>query len=257
MGCEASCTVGEYRHGVRPLYASAGVSEGDSHLTNSHERRSPSLELRRPGSRNIGVLISGRGTNLQALIDAIAERRLDARIAAVISNRDGVPGLECAATACIETLVIDHRGFASRDDFDAALAQELRQRNVVLVCLAGFMRLVGPRLLEAFPQAILNIHPSLLPAFPGVDAQRQALEHGVKITGASVHLVTGELDGGPIVVQAAVPVRDDDTVETLSARILVEEHRIYPEAVRTILDGSWRLEGRRIVSRNPSTPRTQ
>lgn len=195
----------------------------------------------------IGVLISGRGSNLQALIDAIAERRLSAEIAVVISNRPDAGGLARAQAAGIETLVIEHRGFPTRDDFDGALAQELHTRGVSLVCLAGFMRLIGPRLLEAYPQAILNIHPSLLPAFPGTDAQRQALEHGVKVTGATVHLVTPELDGGPIVVQASVPVRDDDTVETLSARILIEEHRIYPEAVRAILDGGWSVEGRRFT----------
>jgi phosphoribosylglycinamide formyltransferase-1 len=128
------------------------------------------------------------------------------------------------------------------------VAAELRARGVSLVCLAGFMRLVGSPLLEAFPDAILNVHPSLLPSFPGVEAQRQALEHGVKIAGATVHLVTRDLDAGPIVVQAAVPVRDDDTPETLSARILIEEHRIYPDAVRTILNGGWRLDGRRFVS---------
>jgi phosphoribosylglycinamide formyltransferase 1 len=210
-----------------------------------------------PKSRNIGVLISGRGSNLQALMDAIAERRLDARIALVISNREDAAGLARAAAAGIETLVIDHRAFGSRDQFDAEVANALRQRDVVLVCLAGFMRLVGAPLLEGFPQAVLNIHPSLLPAFPGVNAQRQALEHGVKITGATVHLVSHELDGGPIVLQAAVPVRDDDTVETLSARILVEEHRIYPEAVRIILDGSWQIDGRRVIRstahHNPGT----
>ena len=195
----------------------------------------------------LGVLISGRGSNLQALIDAIADRRLDARIAVVISNRPGAAGLERAAAAGIDTLVIDHKRFAGRDEFDAAVAGALEQRGVTLVCLAGFMRLVGPRLLDAFPNAIVNIHPSLLPAFPGVDAQRQALEHGVKVSGATVHLVTGELDGGPIVLQASVPVRDDDTVETLSARILIEEHRIYPEAVRLVIERSWRLEGRRFV----------
>jgi phosphoribosylglycinamide formyltransferase-1 len=195
----------------------------------------------------IGVLISGRGSNLQALIDAIAEGRLDARIAIVISNRPDAGGLERAASAGIETLVIDHKPFTRRDDFDAAVAAALKERGVTLVCLAGFMRLVGARLLDAFPNAILNIHPSLLPAFPGVDAQRQALEHGVKVSGATVHLVTGELDGGPIVLQAPVPVRDDDSVETLSARILIEEHRIYPEAVRLILERGWRLDGRRFV----------
>jgi phosphoribosylglycinamide formyltransferase-1 len=198
----------------------------------------------RPG---IGVLISGRGSNLQALIDAIAEGRLTATIAVVISNRAEAGGLERARAAGIETRVVDHRAFASRDAFDRALASELVSRGVSLVCLAGFMRLVGAPLLEAFPDRILNVHPSLLPAVPGLDAQRQALEHGVKVAGASVHLVTAELDGGPIVLQAAVPVRDDDTPETLAARILIEEHRIYPEAVRVMLDGGWSVEGRRFL----------
>ena len=197
------------------------------------------------GQRVIGVLISGRGSNLQALIDAIAEGRLTARIGVVISNRADAGGLDRARAAGIESLVIDHRGFASRDDFDRALVRELQGCGVSLVCLAGFMRLVGAPLLDAFPDRILNVHPSLLPAFPGVDAQRQALDHGVRIAGATVHLVTRELDAGPIVLQAAVPVRDTDTVETLSARILIEEHRIYPEAVQIILDGGWTLQGRR------------
>ncbi len=198
-------------------------------------------------SRRLGVLISGRGSNLQALIDAIGEGLLRAQIAVVISNKANAGGLDRARTAGIETLILDHRTFSSRDDYDAALAGELRSRNVSVVCLAGFMRLLGPRLLDEFPNAILNIHPSLLPAFPGVDAQRQALEHGVKVTGATVHLVTKELDGGPIVVQAPVPVRDDDTVDLLSARILIEEHRIYPEAVRIVLEGGWRIDGRRFL----------
>jgi phosphoribosylglycinamide formyltransferase-1 len=196
-------------------------------------------------SRRLGVLISGRGSNLQALIDAVGEGTLAARIAVVISNKKDAAGLDRARAAGIETLCLDHRSFGSRDDYDIRVAHELRARGVALVCLAGFMRLVGPRLLEAFPNAILNVHPSLLPAFPGVEAQRQALEHGVKVSGATVHLVTGELDGGPIVLQAAVPVRDDDSVDRLSARILIEEHRIYPEAVRIILDGGWCVEGRR------------
>jgi phosphoribosylglycinamide formyltransferase-1 len=197
--------------------------------------------------RTIGVLISGRGSNLQALIDAVADGQLDARIAIVISNRASAAGLGRASAAGIETLIIDHRGFASRDDFDRAVASELVRRGVRLVCLAGFMRLVGAPLLEAFPNAVLNIHPSLLPAFPGVEAQRQALDHGVKVTGATVHLVTGELDAGPIVLQASVPVRDDDSIETLSARILVEEHRLYPAAVQLTLDGNWSLTGRRLT----------
>jgi phosphoribosylglycinamide formyltransferase-1 len=207
---------------------------------------SPEPHAPSPGSRRIGVLISGRGSNLQALVEAIAEGRLDAEIAIVISNRPDAGGLARARAAGLETLVLEHRGFASRDEFDQALARELQARGVSLVCLAGFMRLIGPRLLEAFPNAILNIHPSLLPAFPGVDAQRQALEHGVKVAGATVHLVTADLDAGPIVLQASVPVRDDDSVETLSARILIEEHRIYPEAVRLVLNGGWTIDGRRI-----------
>jgi phosphoribosylglycinamide formyltransferase-1 len=198
-------------------------------------------------SRRIGVLISGRGSNLQALIDAIAEGRLDAEIALVISNRADAPGLERAQQAAIPTRVMDHRASSSRDEYDAALARELRRQDVAVICLAGFMRLVGTPLLDAFPNAILNIHPSLLPAFPGMHAQRQALAYGTKLSGATVHLVTPELDGGPIVVQAAVPVKDDDTEDTLAARILIEEHRIYPEAVKILLDGGWRVEGRRFL----------
>jgi phosphoribosylglycinamide formyltransferase-1 len=197
-----------------------------------------------PG-RRIGVLISGRGSNLQALIDAIAGGPLEAEIAVVISNKADAAGLVRASEAGIETLVLDHRAHATRDDYDRAVARELRGRRVSLVCLAGFMRLVGPSLLGEYPNAMLNVHPSLLPAFPGVDAQRQALEHGVKITGATVHLVTDQLDGGPIVLQSPVPVLEHDTIDSLSARILIEEHRIYPEAVQLILDGRWRVEGRR------------
>jgi len=200
-----------------------------------------------PVSRLIGVLISGRGSNLQALIDAISDGSLNAQIAIVISNKADAPGLERARAAGLETLVLDHRGYASRDEYDAAIAQELRSRRVCLVCLAGFMRLIGQRLLDEYSHTILNIHPSLLPAFPGVDAQRQALDHGVKITGATVHIVTGELDGGPIVLQAAVPVREDDTVDLLSARILIEEHRLYPDAVRIMLNGGFRVDGRRFI----------
>jgi phosphoribosylglycinamide formyltransferase 1 len=195
----------------------------------------------------LGVLISGRGSNLSALIEAIAGGGLAARIAVVISNRPEAAGLDRARAAGIETLVLEHRGFPTRDAFDRAVAAELTGRDVRFVCLAGFMRLIGPPLLGAFPNAILNIHPSLLPAFPGVEAQRQAIEHGVRISGATVHLVTGELDGGPIVLQAAVPVLPDDTPETLAARILVEEHRLYPAAVALLLRGGWRVEGRRFI----------
>ena len=196
----------------------------------------------------LGVLISGRGSNLQAIIDAIAAGRLAARIAVVISNKPGAFGLERAARAGIETLVMPHKGYADRVDYDRALAEALKARGVELVCLAGFMRLLGPAFLDQFPNAVLNIHPSLLPAFPGVDAQRQAFEHGVKVAGATVHLVTPELDAGPIVAQEAVPVLDDDTAETLAARILEVEHRLYPAAIATLAGGSWRVEGRRVVA---------
>jgi phosphoribosylglycinamide formyltransferase-1 len=196
-------------------------------------------------NRRIAVLISGRGSNLQALIDAVAAGRLDATIAVVISNRADAAGLERAREAGIATVTLPHRDYPSREAFEAALVAELRARDVALVCLAGFMRLLGQTYLGAFADRTLNVHPSLLPAFPGVDAQRQALEHGVKIAGATVHLVTGELDDGPIVMQGSVPVRDDDTAETLAARILEVEHRIYPEAVASVLDGGWTIQGRR------------
>ena len=200
-----------------------------------------------PINRRLGVLISGRGSNLQALIDAIGDGRLDASVAVVISNREGAGGLEKARRAGVEAVVLGHRGWPSRDDYDRALVRELKARDVGLVCLAGFMRLLGAPLLEAFPNAVVNIHPSLLPAFPGVDAQRQALDYGVRVSGVTVHLVTPELDGGPIVLQRTVPVRPDDTVESLAARILVEEHKAYPEAVALLLEGGWRVEGRRFV----------
>jgi len=193
------------------------------------------------------VLISGRGSNLQALMDAAAGGHLGAEIRVVISNRGGAAGLARAREAGIETLVMPHRDAPSREAYDRALVEALAARGVTLVCLAGFMRLLGPAFCAAFPDAVLNIHPSLLPSFPGLDAQRQALEHGVRVSGATVHLVTPELDAGPILMQEAVPVLDDDTVESLSSRILAVEHRIYPEAVRRVLAGRWRIEGRRVV----------
>jgi phosphoribosylglycinamide formyltransferase-1 len=206
--------------------------------------------------RRIAVLISGRGSNLQALIDAVADRRLHATIAVVISNVEGAAGLERARRAGIETLVLSHRGWPSRDDYDRALVRELRARDVELVCLAGFMRVLGTPMLDAFPLRILNIHPSLLPAFPGLEPQRQAIDHGVKISGVTVHIVDSELDEGPIVLQRTVPVLDTDTPETLAARILVEEHRAYPEAVEAMLDGGWKVAGRRVVSAAPhGTPK--
>jgi phosphoribosylglycinamide formyltransferase-1 len=196
-------------------------------------------------NRRIAVLISGRGSNLQALIDAVAAKRLDAAIAVVISNRADAQGLDRARKAGIDAVAMPHRDYPSREAFETALVTELRARDVALVCLAGFMRLLGPAYLAAFGDRTLNVHPSLLPAFPGVDAQRQALEHGVKVAGATVHFVTGELDGGPIVAQGAVAVLEGDTADTLAARILEVEHRIYPEAVASILDGGWTIQGRR------------
>ena len=193
----------------------------------------------------LGVLVSGRGSNLQALIDASQDGTLGASIAVVISNVPDAFALERARLAGIATSVIDHRGYTARDDFDRAIVEELRRCGVGLVCLAGFMRRLWRPLLDAFPDAVLNIHPSLLPSFPGLHPQRQAIAHGVKVSGATVHLVTAELDAGPIVVQRSVPVHDDDTEASLGARILTEEHRAYPEAVRLVVSGRWRLDGRR------------
>ncbi len=194
----------------------------------------------------LGVLISGRGSNLQAIIDAIAAGDLAASIAVVISNRADAAGLARAEAAGIPTLVMPHKGYEDRAAYDRALAAELKSRGVGLVCLAGFMRLLGPAFIDQFPNAVLNIHPSLLPAFPGLDAQHQAFEYGVKVAGATVHIVTPELDAGPIVCQATVPVRDDDTAESLAARILEAEHRLYPEGIRRIAQGGWRIVGRRL-----------
>jgi phosphoribosylglycinamide formyltransferase-1 len=213
--------------------------------------RMPTDEARKKGSDPLlGVLISGRGSNLQAIIDAIAAKQLDAELAVVISNRSDAAGLERAAKAGIETVVLDHRDqtkFPTREDYDRELVKQLKARSVGLVCLAGFMRLLGPVFIDAFPNAILNIHPSLLPAFPGMNAQYQAWEHGVKHTGVTVHLVTAELDGGPIVLQETVPVRDEDDPDHLAARILEQEHRLYPRAIQIMLEGGWRVEGRRFV----------
>ena len=209
-------------------------------------------ELKTPnrGSRRIGVLISGRGSNLQAIIDAIGSKRLNAELAVVISNRPDAPGLKRAEQARVETVVLDHTDkakFATREDYDRELVRILKDRGVTLVCLAGFMRLLTKVFLDAFPNAIVNIHPSLLPAFPGTNAQYQAWEHGAKWTGATVHLVTAELDGGPIVLQEPVPVKDGDDLDTLAARILEREHHLYPLAIQLLLNGNWRVEGRRLI----------
>lgn len=199
--------------------------------------------------RRLGVLISGRGSNLQAIIDAVADKRLDATIAVVIANKAGARGLDRARAAGIETVVLEHASYASREAYDAALVAELRRRAVLLVCLAGFMRLLSETFVRAFPNRILNVHPSLLPAFPGLDGQGQAWRHGAKVAGATVHIVTPELDAGPIIVQAVVAVEEGDTEESLAAKILVQEHRIYPEAIGMVLNGGWRIDGRRFLRR--------
>ncbi len=197
--------------------------------------------------KRIGVLLSGRGSNFEALADSVAAQRIpNAEIAIVISNREAAPGIERARQRGIPTCVIPSKGL-EREVYDKAVVAALQERRVDVVCLAGFMRLLSPYFVASFPNRILNIHPSLLPAFPGLEAQRQALEYGVKWSGCTVHLVDENLDAGPIILQAPVPVRDDDTVESLSARILKEEHRIYSEAVRIVLAGHFCIEGRRVI----------
>ena len=202
----------------------------------------------------LAVLISGRGTNLQALIRATEEGRLQAKIDVVVSNRQDAAGLARAQAAGIASLVLSHRDFPTRAAFDHALADTLVERRIDLVCLAGFMRLLGPTFLDKFPNAVVNIHPSLLPAFPGVEAQRQAFDHGVKVSGVTVHFVTPVLDAGPIILQRAVSVSDGDTGETLAARLLQVEHEVYPEAVQRVLSGRWRLSGRRVVFETAAPP---
>ena len=196
----------------------------------------------------LGVLISGRGSNLQALLDAGERGLFPGRVVVVISNVADAGGLERARRAGVPALVQDHRG-RSREEHDMSMVEHLRAHDVDLVCLAGYMRLLSPVVLRAYPGRVLNIHPSLLPSFPGLDAQRQAWEHGVKISGATVHLVDEGLDTGPIVAQEAVPVMDGDTPQTLAARILEAEHRLYPEAVRLVLSGRLERAGRRLFGK--------
>ena len=199
-------------------------------------------------SHRIGVLLSGRGSNFEALADSIGAGRIPgAEIVLVVSNREDAPGLARAAARGIPARAIPSKGLP-REAYDTLVVAELQRAGVELVCLAGFMRLLSPKFIAAFPQRILNIHPSLLPSFPGLEAQRQALEYGVKFSGCTVHLVDENLDAGPILAQAVVPVHDGDTDETLSARILAEEHRIYTEGVRLILSGKYRIEGRRVIA---------
>ncbi len=204
-------------------------------------------------NRQLGVLISGRGSNLQAILRSIDRGALHASVAVVVSNRADAAGLATARAAGLEAVFLNPATCSSRDVYDAAIADVLRAHRVDLVCLAGFMRLVGANLIDAFPDRIVNIHPSLLPAFPGLRAQRQALEHGVRVTGATVHFVTLALDSGPIILQRTVPVLPDDTEESLSARVLAVEHQIYPEAIQLVLDGAWRLDGRRFITTRTAT----
>ena len=197
--------------------------------------------------RRLGILLSGRGSNFRAIADAIAEGRLDAEIAVVISNRADAPGIALAREGGLNAQVMESKNL-DREVFDRALVAELRRQRVDLVCLAGYMRILSGYFLREFPMRILNIHPSLLPAFPGLDAQHQAIVHGVKFSGCTAHFVDEGLDSGPIIRQGVVPVLDDDTAESLAARILVEEHRIYPEAIALVLSGSYRVEGRRVIA---------
>ena len=199
--------------------------------------------------KQIGVLLSGRGSNFEALADSVAVGRIPgAKIAVVVSNREGAPGITKAKERGIAVQVIPSKGL-EREVYDRQVVAVLHEHKVDLVCLAGYMRLLSPFFVASFPNRILNIHPSLLPSFPGLESQRQALEYGVKFAGCTVHFVDENLDAGPIVLQATVPVRDDDSEETLASRILEEEHRIYTEAVRIVLEGKYKIVGRRVVRR--------
>ena len=196
--------------------------------------------------KRLAILISGRGSNFEAIADNVAAGRLEAEIAVVVSNKPEARGLEVAHQRGLKTVCIPSKG-VPREVYDRALAAEIKKHGIDLICLAGFMRLLTPEFIRQFPMRILNIHPSLLPAFPGLDAQQQALSHGVKVSGCTVHFVDENLDAGPIVLQAAVPVLDGDTVDSLSERILREEHRIYTEAIALILSGRYEIQGRRVI----------
>ncbi len=196
--------------------------------------------------KRLAILLSGRGSNFEAIARNIAEGKLDARIAVVISNRPQAPGLQTAERLGLKAIAVDSKG-VEREVFDRQIAAILDEHEVDLVVLAGYMRLLSSAFVQRYPLKIVNIHPSLLPAFPGLDAQHQAFQHGVKIAGCSVHFVDEQLDSGPIIMQATVTVEDDDTLETLSARILAQEHRIYSEGIALILSGKWRVDGRRVL----------
>jgi phosphoribosylglycinamide formyltransferase-1 len=202
-------------------------------------------------SLRIGVLASGRGSNLQAILDAAAHPDYPARVAVVISDRERAAALERATAAGVPAVFLNPKDYADRAAYDAALADTLRGHEVGLVCLAGFMRILSPGFVHAFAGRVLNVHPSLLPAFPGLSPHRQVLEHGVRISGATVHFVDADVDTGPIVLQAAVPVEPGDTEATLAARVLVEEHRLYPAAIRLFAEGRLQISGRRVIVGEP------
>ena len=202
----------------------------------------------------IGALASGGGSNLQSIIDSCSSGSLAAEIVLVLTNNPEAGALSRAKQAGIPALCLDHRHYSNREDFDHAVVKALRDAGVELVVLAGFMRLISPVFLEAFPGRIMNIHPALLPAFPGLHVQRKALEYGARFAGCTVHFVDGGVDTGPIIIQAIVPVLDDDTEASLSARILQQEHRIYPRAIQLFSEGRLRIEGRRVLIDPPCPP---
>lgn len=199
----------------------------------------------------LAVLLSGRGSNFLAIYEAIERRELPARIALVVANEPGAAGLEKARALRLPAVAIPHRDEPSRAAHEAKVLEALRRAEVEWICLAGYMRLLSESFIAEYPRRILNIHPSLLPAFPGLEAQRQAFDHGVRVSGCTVHLVDEELDHGPIVAQRAIAVHDDDTAESLAARILAEEHKLYPEALKRLLTESWEVEGRRVRFAGP------
>ncbi len=194
----------------------------------------------------VGVLVSGRGSNLEAILNASRKKAFSAEVVLVISNIPNAAALLRAKKAGVQTSVVEHQKFSNREAFELEIVRQLQKAKVDLVCLAGFMRMISPVLIQAYPSRILNIHPALLPSFPGLHAQRQALEHGVKVTGVTVHFVDEETDTGPIILQKAVPVLDHDTEETLSRRILKWEHRLYPEAIQLVAEGKVKIRGRRV-----------
>lgn len=195
----------------------------------------------------IGVLVSGRGSNLQAIMDACDEGKIPAQVVVVISDVGDALALERARSKEIDAIHVNYRDYSDKTDYEKAVAGILKDHHVELVCLAGYMRLVGRVLLDAFPNRIINIHPALLPSFPGLDAQKQAFDHGVRFSGCTVHFIDDGVDTGPIILQAVVPVRQDDTPETLAHRILAEEHRIYPEAIGLFAGGKLKIEGRKVI----------